>query len=96
MRLTKEAGFDWLKQQVVWFYTEPDQKGVFDWRELDKVTAAVRESGLRFLISVVRAPAWALGDRGKWASSGFGRLSRLHGSAGKSLSGRCPCLRDLE
>ncbi len=63
VRLTKEAGFDWLKQQVVWFYTEPDQKGVFDWRELDKVVAAVRGSGLRFLISVVRAPAWALGDR---------------------------------
>ena len=62
-RLTKDAGFDWIKQQVVWFYTEPDQKGAYDWRELDKVVNAVREAGLKFLVSVVRAPNWAIGGR---------------------------------
>lgn len=63
VRLTKEAGFDWLKQQVVWLYVEPDQKGTFDWRELDKVVRAVNEAGLKLLLSVVGAPRWALGDR---------------------------------
>ncbi len=62
-RLTKEAGFDWLKQQVVWFYTEPERKGGYDWRELDKVVTAVSDAGLKFLISVVRAPTWALNGR---------------------------------
>ena len=60
---TIEAGFDWLKQQVEWRQTEPIEKGGFDWRELDKVVAAVGSAGLNLLLSVVRAPDWALGDR---------------------------------
>lgn len=58
-----ESGFDWLKQQVEWYHTEPIEKGGFDWRELDKVVAAVSSAGLKLLLSVVRAPDWALGDR---------------------------------
>ena len=60
---TIEAGFGWLKQQVEWRQTEPIEKGGFDWRELDKVVAAVSSAGLKLLLSVVRAPDWALGDR---------------------------------
>ena len=60
---TLEAGFDWLKQQVEWSQTEPIEKGGFDWRELDKVVAAVSSAGIKLLLSVVRAPNWALGDR---------------------------------
>lgn len=60
---TIEAGFDWLKQQVEWSQTEPIEKGGFDWRELDKVVAAVSSAGINILLSVVRAPDWALGDR---------------------------------
>ncbi len=60
---TIEAGFDWLKQQVEWRQTEPIEKGGFDWRELDKVVAGVGSAGLKLLLSVVRAPEWALGDR---------------------------------
>ena len=60
---TIEAGFDWLKQQVEWSQTEPIEKGGFDWRELDKVVAAVSSAGINVLLSVVRAPDWALGDR---------------------------------
>ena len=60
---TLEAGFDWLKQQVEWSQTEPIEKGGFDWRELDKVVAAVSSAGINLLLSVVRAPNWALGDR---------------------------------
>ena len=60
---TLEAGFGWLKQQVEWHQTEPFEKGGFDWRELDKVVAAVSSAGINLLLSVVRAPDWALGDR---------------------------------
>ena len=60
---TTEAGFDWLKQQVEWRQTEPIEKGGFDWRELDKIVAAVRSAGVKLLLSVVQAPDWALGDR---------------------------------
>ena len=60
---TLEAGFGWLKQQVEWRQTEPIEKGGFDWRELDKVVAAVSRAGLHILLSVVQAPEWALGDR---------------------------------
>lgn len=60
---TVEAGFDWLKQQVEWHQTEPIEKDGFDWRELDKVVAAVSSAELNLFLSVVRAPEWALGDR---------------------------------
>ena len=60
---TTEAGFDWLKQQVEWRQTEPIEKAGFDWRELDKIVAAVRSAGVKLLLSVVQAPDWALGDR---------------------------------
>ncbi len=60
---TREAGFDWLKQQVEWSQTEPIEKGGFDWRELDKVVTDVSAAGIKLLLSVVRAPGWALDDR---------------------------------
>ena len=59
---TLEAGFNWLKQQVEWGQTEPIEKGGYDWRELDKVVAAVSSAGVNLLLSVVRAPGWALGE----------------------------------
>lgn len=59
---TLDAGFNWLKQQVEWSQTEPIEKGGYDWRELDKVVAAVASAGLNLLLSVVRAPGWALGE----------------------------------
>ena len=51
-----------LKQQVEWGQTEPIEKGGYDWRELDKVVAAVSSAGVNLLLSVVRAPGWALGE----------------------------------
>ena len=60
---TVQAGFDWLKQQVEWQQVEPFEKGGFDWRELDKIVADVSGAGLNLLLSVVKAPDWALGDR---------------------------------
>ena len=96
VRLTKDAGFDWLKQQVVWLFTEPEQKGAYDWRELDKVVDAVSSAGLKFLISVVGAPSWALGrqrSRTACRPSGF---PRFPGGAVPTLSRERTGLRALE
>ena len=60
---TQAAGFNWLKQQVEWQQIEPFEKRGFDWRELDKIVAAVNGAGLNLLLSIVKAPEWALGDR---------------------------------
>ena len=61
--LTREAGFNWLKQQIWWKYTEPIEKGGYDWAELDKVVGDVSAANLQLLLSVVQAPGWALGGR---------------------------------
>lgn len=61
--VTRDAGFNWLKQQILWKYTEPVVKGEYDWAELDKVVNAVNNGGLNIMLSVVEAPGWALGDR---------------------------------
>jgi len=62
-RLTREAGFNWLKQQIWWKFTEPVEKGGFDWAELDKVVGDVSAAGLNLLLSIVQAPGWALEGR---------------------------------
>ena len=62
-RLTREAGFNWIKQQVWWKFTEPVEKGGYDWAELDKVVGDVSAAGLNLLLSIVQAPEWALEDR---------------------------------
>ncbi len=62
-RLTTDAGFNWLKQQIWWKFTEPVEKGGYDWAELDKVVGAVAEAELKLMLSVVQAPGWALGGR---------------------------------
>jgi hypothetical protein len=62
-RLTREAGFNWLKQQIWWKFTEPVEKGGFDWAELDKVVGDVSAAGLNLLLSIVEAPGWALEGR---------------------------------
>ncbi len=62
-RLTTDAGFNWLKQQIWWKFTEPVEKGGYDWAELDKVVGAVVEAGLNLMLSIVQAPGWALGGR---------------------------------
>ena len=53
-----EAGFNWTKQQVPWGDIET-QKGTFTWGDYDVALNAPSGRGVRLLVSVVRAPAWA-------------------------------------
>ena len=53
-----EAGFNWTKQQVRWEEIET-QKGTFTWGEYDAALNAPSGRGVRLMVSVVAAPAWA-------------------------------------
>ena len=56
LQLTKNAGFDWVRQQVVWQDIEDPVKQIYGWEELDRIVAAVHTSGRKLLVNVVRAP----------------------------------------
>lgn len=61
LRLAREAGFGWVKQQLRWDAVEPLSKGKRDWSEVDRIVEAVGRNGLKLLFSVVQAPGWATG-----------------------------------
>src|SRR5207244_4009491 len=58
LNLVKGAGFGWTKQQVRWLDVEGNQ-GSYNWGELDSFVSAANASGVKILLSVVAAPAWA-------------------------------------
>lgn len=65
LQLTRNAGFDWVRQQVVWRdmeMIEPEAKYV--WDQLDPIVNAVDAYDLKLLISVVQAPAFYNPDGG--------------------------------
>lgn len=57
LQLAKNAGFDWVRQQIVWRdmeMFEPEHKYI--WDQLDPIVQSVNNYGLKLLISVVQAP----------------------------------------
>jgi hypothetical protein len=60
--LVREAGFGWVRLQLVWRDFERG-RGDYDWASLDARIEAATASGAKVLISVVRAPAWAAPSR---------------------------------
>jgi len=59
--LIQGMGFNWIKQQVEWSRVEPGSKGNYQWGDLDRIVNGASAAGLRVLLSVVKAPAWARG-----------------------------------
>ncbi|MCC6628396.1 MAG: cellulase family glycosylhydrolase [Chloroflexi bacterium] len=60
--LVQEAGFGWIRQQVVWATLEP-RPGEFNTDEIAAYDAIVREAtqrGLKIMFSVAKAPRWAV------------------------------------
>jgi hypothetical protein len=51
-------GIKWVKFQVPWKETEP-QQNVRNWAEWDRLILAYHKAGLNILLSVVKAPDWA-------------------------------------
>ncbi len=58
--IAKNAGFNWVKQQVEWSAVER-APGQYDFGELDAIVNASNAKGLNVLLSVVHAPAFLRG-----------------------------------
>ena len=58
MWATRDLGFNWLKQQIRWNITEPEQ-GSYNWRDLDLLVSRATYSDVDLLFSVVTTPDWA-------------------------------------
>lgn len=58
LNLVKEAGFDWIRQQVGWNEIEA-KPGQYDWSELDRIVDATSRNNIKVILSVVRSPSWA-------------------------------------
>jgi polysaccharide biosynthesis protein PslG len=58
---TKEAGFGWVRIQLIWrdFEREP---GFYDWAITDPQINAAHGAGLRIMLSVVKSPTWVSAD----------------------------------
>jgi hypothetical protein len=55
LALTKDIGFTWTKQQVVWRDIET-AKGQYAWGELDAIVNDANAAGIKILLSVVKSP----------------------------------------
>ncbi len=62
--MVEDAGFGWVRQQVVWRDLQDNDRTIH-WKELDKVVDAVDRAGLKLLLDVVQAPDWAAGGPGQ-------------------------------
>ena len=58
MVATRDLGFNWLKQQVRWSITEPED-GTHNWNELDLIVERATFADIQLLFSVVTSPDWA-------------------------------------
>ncbi len=54
----RQLGFRWLKAQIEWKHHE-GAKGQYGWAEIDRIVEAAQINGIKLLLSVVKAPAWA-------------------------------------
>lgn len=59
LRLAKQAGFSWIRQQFAWDGIETSAKGHFDWRRTDEIIEFARTEGLDVLARLDLPPAWA-------------------------------------
>ena len=53
-----ELGVTWVKFQIAWKDTEPEQ-GVYNWGEWDRLILTYYKAGMKILVSVPKAPDWA-------------------------------------
>lgn len=58
LEISKASGVYWIRQQVAWKDLH-DESGSISWGELDRIVQDVHSVGMKLLISVVQAPAWA-------------------------------------
>jgi hypothetical protein len=61
LKLVKEAGFRWVKQEFAWREIEGAGAGVFDWSNPDRVMDQIDAYGLNVIARVGVQPEWAGG-----------------------------------
>jgi hypothetical protein len=64
LQLTKDAGFNWVKQLVSWQDVEGAGKGQNDWTNLDRIVGQAEQHGLKLIVRVSQDP-----DRPFWAGN---------------------------
>lgn len=84
---TREAGFEWFRQQIHWRDIE-DRSGQFFWGELDEIVADCHARGILLLISVVRSPAWYTANGSDGMPDDPAALARFVGALAARYQGR--------
>lgn len=56
LQLVQNAGFDWVRQQVVWRDIEDPEAGIYGWEELDRIVDSVNSYGQHLLVNIVQSP----------------------------------------
>ena len=64
MGYVRDAGFAWIKQIFAWKDIEGAAKGHYDWSRTDRLVSQAEQYGLKMLVRVDWAPAWAEGGGG--------------------------------
>ncbi len=70
LQLIRDAGFEWVKQNVGWRDVEGPAKGHFDWYFTDRIVADAERLGLRILFRLDREPVWTVPAQGTFSDNG--------------------------
>ena len=62
LQLSENAGFDWVRQQIVWKDTEGPEPGKYSFDELDLIIPAVTKYKKKLLVNIVQAPSFYTTD----------------------------------
>ena len=62
LRMIREAGFVWLRQEFPWEDLEVTGRGQFDWTKYDRIVERTAAHGLRLLVRLSNPPAWSRAD----------------------------------
>ena len=65
LRMARDAGFHWVRQQFPWAAIEPDEKGQFvgqygesTWDVFDDIVTAAEELGMELIVRLDTSPRW--------------------------------------
>ncbi len=89
LQLVKISGFGWVRQQIRWKDLH-DRSGQIFWAELDNIVDDANRAGVKLLLSIVRAPAWATpdGKDGMPAREHFSTFNFFMGEMAKRYKGK--------
>jgi hypothetical protein len=62
LTLANNAGFDWVRQQIVWKDVEGPEPGNYAWGELDNIVNDVAARNVKLLVNIVQSPSFYTPD----------------------------------